>query len=219
LLRCARDRPDPRISLALNPGYKFRRQKENADTRQEEAMHSTSMHAPASDPLDTQTPEQRLRALGIELPPAAPAVGDYAPTLITGNLLMMSGQLPWIAGDLKFKGKMGAELNIEQGYQAFRLSALNAIAQLKAALGSLDRVKQIARLEGTMGCAPGFKDQPKVLDGASHIVNQVFGPRGRHTRMVYSNNEMPMDCATLVVLWAEIMPRDRATRFSAALWS
>ena len=160
-----------------------------------------------------------MRALGIELPPAAPAVGDYAPTLITSNLLMMSGQLPWIAGDLKFKDKMGAELNIEQGYQAFRLSALNAIAQLKAALGSLDRVKQIIRLEGTMGCAPGFQDQPKVLDGASHVVNQVFGPRGRHTRMVYSNNEMPMDCATLVVLWAEIMPRDRATRFSAALWS
>ena len=116
-----------------------------------------SQHAVRMDLLDTQTPEERLRALGIELPPAAPAVGDYAPTLITGNLLMMSGQLPWIAGDLKFKGKMGAELNIEQGYQAFRLSALNAIAQLKAALGSLDRVKQIVRLEGTMGCAPGFQ--------------------------------------------------------------
>ena len=99
------------------------------------------------------------------------------------------------------------------------VSVQKQISQLKAALGSLDRVKQIVRLEGTMGCAPGFKDQPKVLDGASHIVNQVFGPRGRHTRMVYSNNEMPMDCATLVVLWAEIMPRDRATRFSAALWS
>jgi enamine deaminase RidA (YjgF/YER057c/UK114 family) len=108
-----------------------------------------------------------LRALGIALPPAPPAVGDYTPTVIAGNLLFMSGQLPWIAGDLKFKGKMGAELNIEQGYQAFRLSALNAISQLKAALGSLDRVKQIVRLEGTMGCAPGFHDQPKVLDGAS----------------------------------------------------
>jgi enamine deaminase RidA (YjgF/YER057c/UK114 family) len=177
------------------------------------------MHSASVDTLDTRTPEERLRSLGIELPPAAPAVGDYAPTLITGNLLMMSGQLPWIAGDLKFRGKMGAELNVERGYQAFRLSALNAISQLKAALGSLDRVRQIVRLEGTMACAPGFRDQPKVLDGASHIVNQVFGPRGRHTRMVYSNNEMPMDCATLVVLTAEIMPRDRATRFSAALWS
>jgi hypothetical protein len=115
---------------------------------------------------------------------------------------------------------MGAELTIKQGYQAFRLSALNAIAQLKAALGSLDRVKQIVRLEGTMGCAPGFTEQPSVLDGASHIVNQVFGPRGRHTRMVYSNNEMPMDCATLVVLYAEVASRrERTTRFSAAIWS
>ena len=178
-----------------------------------------SQHAVRMDLLDTQTPEERLRALGIELPPAAPPVGDYLPTIITGNLLFMSGQVPWIAGDLKFKGKMGAELNIEQGYQAFRLSALNAIAQLKKALGSLDRVKQIIRLEGTMGCAPSFQDQPKVLDGASHVVNQVFGPRGRHTRMVYSNNEMPMDCATLVVLTAEIFPRERGTRFSDALWS
>jgi enamine deaminase RidA (YjgF/YER057c/UK114 family) len=180
-------------------------------------MHAP--HAPAIDPFAAQTPEERLRTLGIELPPAPPAVGDYAPTVITGSLLMTSGQLPWIAGDLKFKGKIGAELNMEQGYQAFRLSALNAIAQLRAALGSLDRVKQVVRLEGTLGCAPGFTDQPSVLDGASHIVNQVFGPRGRHTRMVYSNNEMPLDCATLVVLYAEIMPRDRATRFSAALWS
>jgi hypothetical protein len=138
----------------------------------------------------------------------------------------MSGQVPWIAGDLKFKGKIGAELNVEQGYQAFRLSALNAISQIRKALGSLDRVKQILRLEGTMGCAPGFRDQAKVLDGASNVVNQVFGPRGRHTRMVYSNNEMPMDCATLVVLYAEVAARGEATpyrgsntRFSAALWT
>ncbi len=107
-------------------------------------MHSTS-HSSSIDPIDTLLPEERLRALGIELPPAAAAVGDYAPTVTTGNLLMTSGQLPWIAGDLKFKGKIGKELNVEQGYQAFRLSALNAIAQLRAALGSLNRVKQIVR--------------------------------------------------------------------------
>src|SRR5262245_21844154 len=110
-------------------------------------------------------PEARLKALGIELPPAPPAVGDYAPTAVIGSLLMTSGQLPWIAGDLKFKGKIGGDLTSEQGYQAFRLSALNAVAQVKAALGSLDRVKQIVRLEGTMGCAPGFTGQPAVLNG------------------------------------------------------
>ena len=154
--------------------------------------------------LDKDLPEARLKALGLELPPTAAAVGDYEPTVIVGSLLMTSGQLPWIAGDLKFKGKIGADLDLDQGYQAFRLSALNAISQLRTALGSLDRIKRIVRLEGTMGCAPGFTDQPSVLNGASHIVNQIFGARGRHTRMIYSNSEMPMDCATLVVLFAEV---------------
>jgi enamine deaminase RidA (YjgF/YER057c/UK114 family) len=154
---------------------------------------------------DNRTPEQRLRDLGIALPPAPGAAGDYLPYIITGNLLMTSGQLPWIEGELKFKGKIGGELSLEQGYQAFRLSALNAIAQLRKALdGNLDRVNRILRLEGTFGCAPGFTDHPKVLNGASHIVSEVFGPRGLHTRMVQANNEMPLDCATLVVLYAEI---------------
>jgi enamine deaminase RidA (YjgF/YER057c/UK114 family) len=153
---------------------------------------------------DTRTPEQRLRELGFELPPAPGVAGDYLPYIITGNLLMTSGQLPWINGELKFEGKIGAELSLEQGYQAFRLSALNAIAQVRKALGSLDRVNRIVRLEGTFGCAPGFTDHPKVLNGASHIVNEVFGPRGLHTRMVQANNEMPHDCATLVVLFAEV---------------
>ena len=181
-------------------------------------MHST-IQPTAADNLAGLPPEERLRFLRIELPPAAKPVGAYAATVITGNLLMTSGQLPWIAGDLKFRGKIGADLTIEQGYQAFRLSALNAVAQIKNALGSLDRVKRIVRLEGTMGCAPGFHDQPAVLDGASDLVNEVFGPRGLHSRMVYSNTEMPMDCATLVVLFAEIMADGDSRRFSKALWT
>jgi enamine deaminase RidA (YjgF/YER057c/UK114 family) len=158
----------------------------------------------SQDANDTRPPEHRLRDLGIALPPAPGAAGDYLPYIITGNLLMTSGQLPWINGELKFKGKIGAELNLEQGYQAFRLSALNAIAQVRKALGTLDRVKQIVRVEGTFGCAPGFTEHPKVLNGASHVINEVFGPRGLHTRMVQANTEMALDCATLVVIIAEI---------------
>lgn len=154
---------------------------------------------------DNRTPEQRLKDLGIALPPAPGVAGDYLPWIITGNLLITSGQLPWIDGVLQFKGKIGAELTLEQGYQAFRLSALNAIAQLRAALGTLDRVTRILRVEGVFGCAPGFTDHPRVLNGASHIVNEVFGPRGRHTRMVQANNEMALDCTTLVTLYAEIV--------------
>jgi enamine deaminase RidA (YjgF/YER057c/UK114 family) len=162
------------------------------------------MSSSPTESLEGLPPEQRLAALGIELPPAASGVGDYAPTSVVGSLLITSGQLPWIAGDLKFKGKIGSDLAVEQGYQSFRLSALNAISQLRTALGSLDRVKQIVRVEGTLNCAPGFIEQHLVLNGASHIVNQIFGPRGRHSRMVHSEPEMVMNCASLVVLWAEI---------------
>ncbi len=153
---------------------------------------------------DGRTPEQRLASLGLELPPVAGAVANYVPWAITGNLLMTSGQLPWIAGELKFKGKIGRDLTAEQGYQACRLSTLNAISQLKDALGSLDKVDRIIRLEGTMNIAPGFCDHPKVLNGASDLINAVFAERGRHTRMIYANHEMPLDCASLIVLFAEV---------------
>ena len=150
------------------------------------------------------SPEKRLEALGIELPPVPGTVGSYAPWIITNGLLMTSGQLPWIDGDLKFTGKVGADLSLEQGYQAFRLSALNAIAQLKSAVGDLTKIKQIVRLEGSINCAPGFTQQPIALDGASHIVNQVFGKKGMHTRMIYSDPEMCLNCATLVSLYADV---------------
>ncbi len=158
----------------------------------------------ATENENLKIPEQRLEELGIELPPAQVGVGDYEAWAITGNLLMTSGQLPWMDGVIKYKGKIGSDLSLEEGYEAFRLSALNAIAQLKSALGELSYVKQIVRLEGTMGCAPGFNQQPETLNGASQIINQVFGKRGRHSRMIYSNIEMPLNCATLVVLFAEI---------------
>lgn len=153
---------------------------------------------------DFATPEDRLAALGIELPPVPGAVGDYAPWVITGNLLMTSGQLPWIDGDLKFVGKVGSDLTVEQGYQAFRLSTLNVIAQLKSAVGQLSRIRRIVRLEGSVNCAPGFTDQASALNGASHIINQTFGKKGLHTRMIYSDPEMVLNCATLVSVYAEV---------------
>ncbi len=150
------------------------------------------------------TAEERLRSLGLELPPAAGAVAAYEPWTIVNGILYMSGQLPWIAGDLLYKGKIGADLSAEDGYRACQLGALNAIAQLKSALGTLERVKNIFRLEGVLNVAPNFTDTPKVLNGASHLLAEVFETRGRHTRMIYTNPEMPLDCACLIVLWAEV---------------
>jgi len=152
------------------------------------------------------TPEQRIRKLGLELPPAAAAVANYVPWAITGNLVMTSGNLPWREGKLAYVGRIGRELSAEDGYQSCQLSCLNAIAQIKDAVGELSRVKRIVRLEGTMWVYEGFKRHPKCLNGASDLINTVFEERGRHTRMIYTNPVMPLDCTSLVVLYAEIEP-------------
>jgi enamine deaminase RidA (YjgF/YER057c/UK114 family) len=148
--------------------------------------------------------DDRLRELGLVLPKPAGAVANYVPWAIVGTMFYTSGQLPWINGELKFKGKIGRELTPEQGYEACRLSTLNAISQLKAALGDLERVQRIVRIEGVLNVAPGFTETPKVLNGASDLVNAVFRERGAHTRMIHTNPELPLDCACLIVFWAEI---------------
>jgi len=150
-----------------------------------------------------RTVEERLASLGLELPSAAGAVAAYEPWVISNGIVYTSGQLPWIDGNLLYKGKIGAALTREDGYRACQLAALNAVAQLKAALGSLAKVGRIVRIEGVLNVAPGFTETPAVLNGASHLVNELFGERGRHTRMIYTNPEMPLDCACLIVFWAE----------------
>ena len=149
------------------------------------------------------TPEDRIAKLGLALPPPAAAVANYVPWAITGNLVMTSGNLPWGDGKLVFVGKIGRDVTGEDGYLSCQLSCLNAIAQLRDALGSLSRVKRIVRLEGTMGVDESYKEHPKCLNGASDLINTVFGERGQHTRMIYTNPVMPLDCTSLVVLFAE----------------
>lgn len=117
---------------------------------------------------------------------------------------MTSGNLPWRDGKLAYTGKIGRELSGEDGYKCCQLSCLNAIAQLRDAAGDLSRIKRVVRLEGTMNVAEGFAEHPKCLNGASDLINTVFAERGQHTRMIYTNPVMPLDCVTLVVLYAEI---------------
>lgn len=154
--------------------------------------------------LDNLTPEERLETLGLELPRVARSVGNYAPWVEVNGIIYTSGQLPWINGDMKYIGKLGDKLTVEDGYESFKISALNAIAQLKDAVGELSRIKRIVRLEGSVQATADFTDQPTALDGASELVNYVFGAKGRHSRMVYTDPGMCLDCTTLVVLWAEV---------------
>lgn len=150
------------------------------------------------------TPEARLEQMGLRIPEAPKPLGAYAPWVITGSLIMTSGQFPWLGGTLAFTGRVGGDVSSDEGYEAFRLAALNAIAQLKVAAGSLSQIKQIVRVEGTMQVAPGFLDGPIALNGASDLINSVFGDRGRHSRMIYTNTEMPLDSPVLLVLFAEL---------------
>lgn len=149
--------------------------------------------------------EARLKELGHELPPAPAAVGSYLPVLRTGNLVVTSGQLPWVGKELVFTGKIGSQqLHEEDGVHAARICALNALAQLKACVGDLDKVKRIVRVEGYVHSAPGYRGQPHVLNGASELLVEAFGEAGQHTRTALAVTEMPLAAAVQLVLWAEV---------------
>jgi len=148
--------------------------------------------------------EERLKVLGIELPSAPAAVGAYVPVVKVGNLVVTSGQLPFEGQTLSFTGKVGGPLTVEAGAQAARLAAINALAQIKAAVGSLERVTQVVRVEGYVNSAPGFHGHATVMNGASNLIAEVFGDIGRHTRIAVGASELPLDAAVEVVVWANV---------------
>ena len=135
--------------------------------------------------------ELRLKELGIGLPAAPKPVANYVPVVRVGDLLFLSGVLPSKEGQLVFTGKLGAEVSIEQGVAAAKLAVLNALAIVKAEAGSLDRVKRIVKMVGHIASAPGFTDQPQVLNGASDLLVAVFGEAGRHARVAVGAAELP----------------------------
>ena len=148
--------------------------------------------------------ETKLEELGITLPEAPAAVAAYQPWIRTGNLIFTSGQLPFRDGQIAYEGKLGAELSQDDGYQAARQCALNAIAQLKAASGNLDKIRKIVRIEGYVHCADGFRGHPQVLNGASDLVAEIFGEKGKHTRLALGINEMPLNAAVQLAMTAEV---------------
>jgi enamine deaminase RidA (YjgF/YER057c/UK114 family) len=152
----------------------------------------------------TATAEQAIASLGITLPtPPAPA-GSYVPVVVSGNLAFVAGQIPMEAGQVKFKGKVGRDLHVEAGQQAARLCTINALAQLKVALGSLERVKRIVKVTGFVNCEPSFADHPKVINGASDLLVQIFGDSGRHARAAVGVSSLPLESAVEVEFIAEI---------------
>jgi enamine deaminase RidA (YjgF/YER057c/UK114 family) len=145
------------------------------------------------------TIEARLRELKIELPNASAPAANYVPFVQTGNLLVMAGQVCIWNGERRFVGKLGREFGIEEGQQAARICGLNLIAQAKAALGGdLDRVVRCVRLGGFVNSMPEFLEQPRVVNGASDLMVDVFGDAGRHARTAIGTNVLPFDLAVEV---------------------
>lgn len=159
------------------------------------------------EPISTEDIKAALAEEGLQLPPPPAAVSDYEPYSIVGPMVYTSGQLPWaLDGSLAYAGRIGADLIAEEGYAACRLSALLGLAQLVAAGNATGGLIRLVRVEGVLNVAPGFTALPDVLDGASHLLNRVLVERGRHSRAIATNPELPFNCACLIYLWAEVAP-------------
>ena len=140
--------------------------------------------------------EKKLTNLGITLPTPASPIANYVPFVRTGNLLVISGQLCFGAdGKLIAKGQLGGGVSIEEGQKAGRACAVNLLAQLRAALGDLDKVRRVVRLGGFINSTPGFTDGPKVMNGASDLMVEVFADKGRHARTTVGVAALPADAA------------------------
>ncbi|MEE8204289.1 MAG: RidA family protein [Alphaproteobacteria bacterium] len=145
------------------------------------------------------TIDTRLAELGIELPEAAAPAANYVPYAVTGNQVFVSGQVTVWNGEFKFVGRLGADYDAEAGYQAARLCGLNIIAQVKAACGGdLDRVVRCVKLGGFVNSTADFTDQPKVVNGVSDLMVEVFGDKGRHARFAVGAPTLPLGVAVEV---------------------
>jgi len=139
--------------------------------------------------------EARIKALDLALPEAKAAIGTYVPFVHLGGQLLISGQLPMKDGAIAIPGTLGNGVDVAQGQEAAKVCALNILAQAKAALGDLDRIVQLMRLNGFVNAAPGFADHPKVINGASDLMVEILGDKGRHTRIAVGCSSLPLNAA------------------------
>lgn len=138
-----------------------------------------------------ETPYDRLKALGITLPAAPAPIANFVTHVQEGNLLFLSGQGPTEAGGGKHTGKVGADVTIEQAYAHARLTGINLIAVMHAALGDLSRVRRVVKLFGMVNAAPDFADHPAVINGCSDLMVEVFGAAGAHARSAIGQGSLP----------------------------
>jgi enamine deaminase RidA (YjgF/YER057c/UK114 family) len=139
--------------------------------------------------------EEKIRQLGFELPEVAKPLAAYIPAKKVGNLVMTSGQVPVVKGEMKYIGKVGKDLSEEDAQKAAQICALNCLAAIKSIVGSLDSVEEVVKLTVFVNSADGFTSQPKVANGASELVGKIFGENGLHVRSAVGVNELPLNAA------------------------
>lgn len=152
--------------------------------------------------------EEKILALGIELPNAPPSAGSYVQVAITGNLVFVSGQIPVEPGSIpmqvKYKGKVGKDISLEEAQEAARLCTINALAQLKSTLGSLEKIRKFVKVSGFVNCDASFSNHPQIINGASDFIVQLFGEKGRHSRSAIGASSLPLDSAVEIEFIVEI---------------
>ena len=152
------------------------------------------------------TPEEKLAELGFTLElPAAP-MGSYVPVVVHGDLAFVSGHPPMSGGEIRYRGRVGEQISVDDGYDAARLCALNCLGALKAEIGELARVERIVKLLAFVQCGPDFGDQPRVVNGASDLLAAVFGDAGRHARAAVGAPALPSGISVEVEMVAALRP-------------
>lgn len=148
--------------------------------------------------------EKRLKELGIELPKPSKPTAVYVPAVTTGNLVYTSGNDCKVNGEFLYTGKLGKDLTLEQGQEAARQTMINLLAVLKKHIGDLDRINRIVKVLGFVNSTPDFTDQPLVINGASELLEEVFGERGKHARSAIGTNVLPFDIPVEIEMIVEI---------------
>jgi len=148
--------------------------------------------------------EMKLKEMGLEVPPAVKPIANYVSAVRTGNLVFLSGQGPFRKDGTLITGKVGADLTLEEGYEAARRVALGLLGSLKSEIGNLDKVRRVVKLLGMVNCTPDFVDQPKVINGASDLLVEVFSDAGKHARSAVGMNALPMNISVEIEMIVEV---------------
>lgn len=144
--------------------------------------------------------EAKLQSMGLKLPPVPKPVASYMPAIVVDKYIYTSGQLPMVEGKLAYKGKLGSDLTEDQGYAAAKICALNCLSAVRDLAGSLDSVERIVKVAGFVNSAPGFVNQPGVINGASELLGEIFSQAGSHARSAVGVSELPLGAAVEVEL-------------------